>query len=177
MDQRTECISALVAHLESGGSLRSWCALPGNPSASTVRSWASASKEIGDALRIAEESRCDAIAEECLAIADEEPVDSKGQVDSSTVAWARLRVDTRMRLLSKWSRRYGDKVQVGGDDSGRPIVLTDAERAAKIESLMQTALERQQRVENPPAITDVVARERSVHLHDHTQGDWHDDGS
>ena len=82
-----------------------------------------------------------------------------------------------MRLLSKWSRRYGDKVQLGGDDSGRPIVLTDAERAAKIESLMQAALERQQRVENPPAITDVVARERSVHLHDHTQGDWHDDGS
>lgn len=43
----------------------------------------------------------DALADECLEIADgSEPADVK-----------RIRIDTRIRLLGKWSQRYSDKTE------------------------------------------------------------------
>jgi hypothetical protein len=64
----------------------------------------------------------DAIAEDTLANIDGEPENVTGENgtgarrDSAHVAWIKNRVEQRMKLLAKWNpKKYGDKVQVGGD--------------------------------------------------------------
>jgi hypothetical protein len=50
----------------------------------------------------ARELGCDALADECLEIADgDEPTDVK-----------RVKIDTRIRLIGKWSQRYSDKLAI-----------------------------------------------------------------
>ena len=51
----------------------------------------------------ARELGCDALADECLEIAD----DTTLQPDVK-----RIKIDTRIRLIGKWSQRYGDKVAI-----------------------------------------------------------------
>jgi hypothetical protein len=50
----------------------------------------------------ARELGCDALADECVAIAD-------GDGDPAD---KRIRIDTRIRLIGKWSQRYSDKLTV-----------------------------------------------------------------
>jgi hypothetical protein len=50
----------------------------------------------------ARELGCDALADECLEIADgNDPTDVK-----------RVKIDTRIRLIGKWSQRYDDKLTI-----------------------------------------------------------------
>jgi hypothetical protein len=75
----------------------------------------------------ARELGCDALADECLEIADgSEPADVK-----------RVRIDTRIRLIGKWSQRYSDKLTVSNNttvthrydlDSLSPDKLEELER-------------------------------------------------
>lgn len=51
----------------------------------------------------AREIGCDAIADECIKIADDPELDA---------AEKRVRIDTRIRLIGKWSQRYSDKLMV-----------------------------------------------------------------
>lgn len=51
----------------------------------------------------ARELGCDALADECLDIADDPTLDPNEK---------RIRIDTRIRLIGKWSQRYSDKVLV-----------------------------------------------------------------
>lgn len=65
---------------------------------------------------------CQTLLEECLSIADRRPdsietYDGEGQVtsrriDSGYVAWAKNRIETRLKLLARWDpETYGDKAQ------------------------------------------------------------------
>ena len=57
----------------------------------------------------------DKIADDCIDISDESgadvSVDDKGKytVDGEVIQRARLRIDTRLRLLGKWSNKYADR--------------------------------------------------------------------
>lgn len=51
----------------------------------------------------AREIGCDAIADECIEIADDPEIDPTDK---------RIRIDTRIRLIGKWSQRYSDKLTV-----------------------------------------------------------------
>lgn len=51
----------------------------------------------------ARELGCDALADECIAIADDPLIDPADK---------RIRIDTRIRLIGKWSQRYSDKLTV-----------------------------------------------------------------
>lgn len=51
----------------------------------------------------ARELGCDALADECIDIADDPDID---------VPTKRVRIDTRIRLIGKWSQRYSDKHDV-----------------------------------------------------------------
>lgn len=72
----------------------------------------------------------DAIAEECLDIADETTNDTRKTADGNDVAnseWisrSKLRVETRLKLLAKWDpKRYGDK-PAGDADNPIHVVST-----------------------------------------------------
>lgn len=54
----------------------------------------------------AREMGCDALADECLEIAD----DPELKPDEK-----RVRIDTRIRLIGKWSQRYSDKLTVNNN--------------------------------------------------------------
>ena len=86
------------------------------PAARTVSDWKKARPGFAEDLRAAREDGFDALAVECLAIADDTNRDtieteSGPRPNSEWIARSRLRIDTRLKLLSKWDpKRYGDRV-------------------------------------------------------------------
>lgn len=149
----------LLKWIADGGQPSRWSCIDGNPSLLTITRWRRAHPEFDARYREALDVGHDVVAEEILGIADEEPRTlASGQMDSGQIAWAKLRIDTRLKLLSKTSRKYGDRVQLTGD-AEHPVVISDAERSAKVAALIKAALDR-------------YNAEHTPHLHDHATGDW-----
>lgn len=104
--------------------------------------WLAEDEALAARFRQAREEGADAIAEECLEIADDSSEDYRpgkdGPVfDSEHVQRSKLRIDTRLKLLAKWfPQRYGESVTLRGDASNplevrsRTHELTDEELAA-----------------------------------------------
>lgn len=122
---------SLVEWLEEGKTLRSWCRIPGNPCKSTITNWEKKDDEFRGRIACARETGEDAIAEECIEIADDGSNDYMEQdlgdgvvvrrLDPENIQRSRLRVDTRLKLLAKWNpRKWGEKIQqeVTGKDGG-----------------------------------------------------------
>ena len=77
---------------------------------------------------------CDALADECIAIADDSGNDKQVLDDgrevtnNEVIQRSRLRIDTRLRLIGKWRpKKYGDKMQLSGD-ADNPIAITTVTR-------------------------------------------------
>jgi hypothetical protein len=96
-----EQIEDICNQLAEGKSLRGICRGM-DLKESSVRYWLNKSEEAFAHSARARELGCDALADECLEIADGvEPSDVK-----------RIRIDTRIRLIGKWSQRYSDKLSI-----------------------------------------------------------------
>ncbi|MGL5736917.1 MAG: helix-turn-helix domain-containing protein [Beijerinckiaceae bacterium] len=94
-------IADICDQLAEGKSLRAICREMGKPE-SSVRYWLNKDDEAFAHSARARELGCDALADECLEIADgQEPTDVR-----------RIRIDTRIRLIGKWSQRYSDKLAI-----------------------------------------------------------------
>lgn len=89
----------------------------------TIRNWRVEDPSIGAQFDQARDDGYDAIADECLTIADDGRRDYKVEedengnvretVDHDHIQRAKLRVETRLKLLAKWDpRRYGEKHQL-----------------------------------------------------------------
>ena len=105
----------IVARLSKGEPLTVICRDEGMPCDDTVRAWADADPAFARDIARAREVGFDTIALDALAISDDR---------SDDPASRRVRVETRLKLLAKWDpKRYGDKVQIGGDGSGVPIMV------------------------------------------------------
>ena len=89
------------------------------------------------AIARAREIGYDAMAEECLIIADtpqigtkkvfssgsDEDEDSMTVTEEDMLGHRKLQIETRLKLLAKFNpKKYGDKVQVGGDP-GNPLEI------------------------------------------------------
>lgn len=84
-----------------------------------VNNWRNEDAEIGKQIQDARDDGFDALAEECLKIADEtqegvEIIERAGKREvhhGDMLGHRKLRIETRLKLLSKWDpKRYGDKV-------------------------------------------------------------------
>ncbi len=80
---------------------------------------------VSRAIASARELGEDAIAADCLRIADEPPSRVAtmlgDSVDSADVQHKRLRIDTRLKLLAKWNpRKWGDKVDLTSNGNALP---------------------------------------------------------
>jgi len=109
----------LVAWIAEGKPMREWCRLPGKPHFTTVYDWMD--RDEGFSLRIARarEDGYDVIADQCMTLADDEPR------DQVYVAWRRLQVDTRLKLLAKWNpKKYGDRQAVAHEGGITLNVIT-----------------------------------------------------
>lgn len=113
----------ICERIASGASLKSICEkVEGMPSYATVRRWELTNKEFGEQVRRAREIGCHLLGEECLEIADQAqsyseyivaPDGTKTTKHHDLLGQSKLRIETRMKLLSKWlPLTYGDKVDV-----------------------------------------------------------------
>jgi hypothetical protein len=117
--------------LSEGIPLREICRQDGFPEWRTVYDWMYRDDALGDegvglsaAIARAREVGYEALAEECLLIADNP---QWGQVQTMTdkgtsttvedmLGHRKLRIETRLKLLAKWNpKKYGDRVQLAGD--------------------------------------------------------------
>lgn len=139
----------VCTHIAQGKSLRSIAAIEGMPCTMTVLRWVRDKPEFSLQYAHAREARAEAMAEEILEIADEsihdQFVDDQGNLktNSEAIARSKLRVDSRKWLASKWAtKKYGDKVAVGGAEDLPPIQTNDLDAAARIAALLTTATNR-----------------------------------
>jgi hypothetical protein len=128
-----EAADTILAKIAEGKSLASICKEdPNLPPASTFRSWVIDDVD-GLSARSARAYSIghDAIADECIQIADEPPGINPmtGAIDGGDVQHKRVRIDSRLRLLGKWApKKYGDKLEIDGKlDTG----IADLVRAAR----------------------------------------------
>ena len=98
-----ELVTEICERLSKGEPLAAICREPRMPGCRTVYDWADADEVISAAIARARDEGEEAIAVDCLTIADdveEHPASRK------------VRVDTRLKLLAKWNpKRWGDKLQ------------------------------------------------------------------
>ena len=121
-------LKEIVARLSRGEPLTVICRDAHMPSDQTVRNWMDADPDLSLAIARAREAGFDQIALDALTIADDDardwtPVtDPTGavvgiKVDGEHVTRSKLRVETRLKLLSKWDpKRYGDRLQTVATD-------------------------------------------------------------
>jgi hypothetical protein len=142
----TEEIADRICDLVSNGvNLRRVCRMEGMPAWRTVYDWVVARPDFAARLARAREMGFDALAEEALEISNT-PVMGQKQVmgDKSTfttvedmLGHRRLQIETRLKLLAVWDpKRYGNKVQVGGD-AENPIKI---EAEVQAENLLSAVL-------------------------------------
>lgn len=124
-----EKADAIIERLSGGEPLAHICRDDEMPAVRTVSDWRKAHPEFDEAFLAARDDGYDAIATDCLDIADDTSRDTiKGErgdaPDTEWIARSKLRVETRLKLLSKWDpRRYGDKMQHTGADGEGPIQI------------------------------------------------------
>lgn len=121
----SELATAICERISKGEPLAQICRDEGMPHPTTFRDWCDAGRELDSGLSLviayarAREDGFDAIAVDCLHIADESGSDTKigreGQevCDSEWISRSKLRVETRLKLLAKWDpKRYGERQTV-----------------------------------------------------------------
>lgn len=121
----TELKNEICARIANGETLRSICREPGKPNFSTVYDWMDLDFDFAQRFARAREDGHDAIASDCLAIADDsgaeivfDPETGRLKVDGEVVQRAKLRIDTRLKLLAKWNpKKYGESTQVKHADA------------------------------------------------------------
>lgn len=104
--------------LSRGETLTSICRDPHMPERTTAYDWINDSEEFSQRVSRARFIGHDAIADDCVDIADDTARDyvtgPQGPAfNAEHVQRSKLRIETRLKLLSKWdAKRYGDKQQV-----------------------------------------------------------------
>lgn len=120
-EERPAVIAGLEAWLSEGKTLRDFCRQEGKPSYSTIYAWLEEDKDAAERIARARQLGFDAIAQECLEIADDGSNDwmqTTGrdkepgwQLNGEHVQRSKLRVWSRLQLLAKWDpKRYGDRM-------------------------------------------------------------------
>lgn len=90
--------------IAAGKTLRDYCRQDGKPSWDTIYNWAKEDEQFAQRFARAREDGQDVMSEQCLEIADTQPV------DQTEVQWMRVRIETRLKLLAKWNpKKYGDR--------------------------------------------------------------------
>jgi hypothetical protein len=123
-----ELAQQIFHRISMGESLLKICGEEGMPTRQAVYNWVSGDESLALQFARAREEGCDAMAEESLAIMDNQPLavfDEAGnkRYDPGSISWNKNRAEHRLKLLACWNpKKYGTKVAVGGDP-GNPIQI------------------------------------------------------
>lgn len=150
-----EIAREICRQLAEGVPLREICRQDGMPEWRTIYDWmvkddaavaAGGGAGLSASIARAREIGYDAMAEDCLRIADDASNDwmeteHGPRLNGEHVQRSKLRIETRLKLLAKWNpKKYGERVAVAGD-ADSPLKV-DAELNA--EKLFKTILEHAQ---------------------------------
>ena len=139
----------MCEQLSEGVPLREICRQEGFPAWRTVYDWMAKDQELSTAIAYARDIGYDALAEDCLLIADnpvfgeeiteeattvketkedgktvEVPATLVKTKKSDMLGHRRLQIETRLKLLAKFNpKKYGDRVQLAGDAES-PLAVT-----------------------------------------------------
>lgn len=135
----TQHIADLICvRISEGESLKSITQDEEMPDRATVYRWLAADPLFCDMYTRAREDQADTLADEILAIADEQPeiipvVDKRTgeliehKLDGAFLQWQRNRIDTRKWIAMKLKpRKYGDRQILAGDSESPIAVQNDA---------------------------------------------------
>lgn len=147
-----ELVDAICIDISNGSSLRAIAAKDGMPATWTMMRWLGDGKHEYFNVHYARavEMRADLLVEDMLAIADagenDTYIDEHGnkKTDHDVIARAKLRVDTRKWLASKFQpKKYGDRqaVEVSGAEGG-PVEISLQDKSARLAGLMALAAAR-----------------------------------
>lgn len=138
-----EISQEICERLSKGEPLAQICRDEHMPSTSTISTWKANDSELSANIARAREDGYDAIAEECLRIADATENDTLNtehgeRANTEWISRSKLRVETRLKLLAKWDpKRYGEKLAIGGASDLPPLqTMSDTDLAAKLATLM-----------------------------------------
>lgn len=125
----------IIEGLCDGVPLRELCRQNGMPSWRTVYDWIAADPDLAARIAHARELGFDAIAEDILDIADDGTNDwierqrndgtTEMAINSEHVQRSKLRIETRLKLLAKWSpNKYGDNATLNlGNKNGEALKI------------------------------------------------------
>ncbi len=115
----SERFDEIIERLSAGEPLAAICRDDHMPGLTTVYDWMrkDESGALSERFARAREAGFDMIAQDTLRIADEPPpITEHGSTDGGAVQHAKLRIETRLKLLAKWDpKRYGDRLELAGD--------------------------------------------------------------
>ena len=122
-------IEEVCERLSKGEPLTAICRDEHMPEPRTIYLWAAADEDISSHIARAREAGEVAILEDCLNIADDNGKDKRivaegvETTDTDVIQRAKLRIDTRLKLLAKWNpKKWGDKVDVTSGGKAMPTV-------------------------------------------------------
>lgn len=120
---RQELLDEICERLAEGEPLAAICREDKFPTDRTVRTWALERSDVSSAIARARLLGYDAIADECMEIADDARNDWMAMLSDEEqlgykfngehVQRSKLRIETRLKLLAKWDpKRYGERQQI-----------------------------------------------------------------
>ena len=124
-----ELADEICQRLSNGEPLRQICRDDHMPAWQKIYEWMAKDEKLSGAIAHARDLGYDAMAEECLIIADTpqlgqtQVMDDKGSkvTIEDMLGHRKLKIETRLKLLAKFNpKKYGDKVVVGGAP-GEPV--------------------------------------------------------
>lgn len=141
-----EIANTICERISNGEPLKTMCREPGMPPWRTVYDWIRDKPDFAAAMERARELGADAIAAQCLEIADTpltgEEITIRGKSKEirkgDMLGHRKLQIETRLKLLAKWHpKKYGERTTLAGDPdaplgAGRPLenVSTETLHAA-----------------------------------------------
>jgi hypothetical protein len=144
-----ETSEEIIDWISNGKTLRDFCRQNGKPAFRTVYDWLAKDKEFAARFAHARQTGAEVIACEILEIIDTDPerigAEDAKRIDPGSVNTLRNRAEMRLKLLAKWfPQKYGDRTTIAGDAEYPIIQLSEAERTAKIQNLLTTAMVRKE---------------------------------
>lgn len=158
----------ICERIAQGEPLRQICRDEHMPGWVTVYEWLKKYDDFAERFARARDLGYDAIAEETLDIADEGTNDwmEKLGADGQPVGWqlngehvqrSKLRIETRLKLLAKWSpKKYGDKQQVEMSGQLATSNMTEDEIRAELAALATAGIIAPKEQQGDDDVSDLI---------------------
>lgn len=144
-----EVADEICERIANGEPLRQICRDDKMPPWRTVYEWQAAHADFFARIAHARELGEDAIAQECMMIADTPQIGSKSVskatgveiTEADMIEHRRLQIDTRLKLLAKWNpRKWGDKMAIGGASDLPPVETNTSLNVANLSTDVLAAI-------------------------------------